>query len=362
MLYHLLYPLRNQYSFLNVFRYITFRAAYATLTALLLSFLLGPFLIRWLQRFSIEENIRQDGPGGHKNKEGTPTMGGILILFSLIVPTLLWSDLTNRYVWVVLAATVSFGIIGFIDDYVKLSKWRGLSGFSIRIKFNLQILAAGGIALYLYYFPANSYTTELTVPFFKNVRPNLYWFYIPFAILLIVGTSNGVNLTDGLDGLAIVPMIIAAIAFMGLCYLSGHANFADYLMIINVKGAGELTIFCGTMIGAGLGFLWFNTYPAQVFMGDIGSLSLGAALGTVALISKHELLLFLIGGLFVIETVSVIIQVCSYRLLGGKRVFNMAPIHHHFELKGWAEPKIIVRFWIISIILALLSLSTLKLR
>jgi len=362
MLYHLLYPLRNQYSLFNVFRYITFRAAYATLTALLLSFLLGPFLIRWLQRLSIGENIRQEGPGCHKNKEGTPTMGGILILFSLIVPTLLWSDLTNRYVWVVLAATVSFGIIGFIDDYVKLKKWRGASGFSIRIKFNLQILAAGSIALYLYYFPANSYTTELTVPFFKNFRPNLYWFYIPFAILLIVGTSNGVNLTDGLDGLAIVPMIIAAIAFMGLCYLAGHANFANYLMIINVKGAGELTIFCGTMIGAGLGFLWFNTYPAQVFMGDIGSLSLGAALGTVALISKHELLLFLIGGLFVIETVSVIIQVCSYRLLGGKRVFNMAPIHHHFELKGWAEPKIIVRFWIISIILALLSLSTLKLR
>jgi phospho-N-acetylmuramoyl-pentapeptide-transferase len=202
-------------------------------------------------------------------------------------------------------------------------------------------LLASGIAVYLYYFPANSYTTELTIPFFKNFRPNLYWFYIPFAILVIVGTSNGVNLTDGLDGLAIVPMIIASIAFMGICYLAGHANFANYLMIINVKGAGELTIFCGTMIGAGLGFLWFNTYPAQVFMGDIGSLSLGAALGTVALISKHEL---------------------SYRLLGGKRVFNMAPIHHHFELKGWAEPKIIVRFWIISIILALLSLSTLKLR
>ncbi len=288
-------------------------------------------------------------------------MGGILILFSLIIPTLLWSDLSNRYVWVVLFSTISFGIIGFVDDYLKLIKWRNFTGFSIRTKLSLQILIAAGIALYLYFFPANCYTTQLTVPFLKNVRPDLYWFYVPFAILVIVGTSNGVNLTDGLDGLAIAPMIIASTAFMGFCYLAGHANFANYLMIINVKGAGELTIFCGTMIGAGLGFLWFNTYPAQVFMGDIGSLSLGAALGTVALICKHELLLFLVGGLFVIETISVIIQVCSFRLRG-KRVFNMAPIHHHFELKGWAEPKIIVRFWIISIILALLSLSTLKLR
>jgi phospho-N-acetylmuramoyl-pentapeptide-transferase len=361
MLYHILYPFHYRFTFFNVFRYITFRTAYATLTALLLSFLLGPPLIRWLQKLKVGENIRKHGPGCHQTKAGTPTMGGILILFSLIVPTLLWSDLTNRYIWLVVITTVSFGIIGFIDDYLKLTKWRGFAGLSIRVKFTLQVLVAGAVALYLYYFPANSYTTELTVPFLKNVRPNLYWFYILFAMLVIVGASNGVNLTDGLDGLAIGPMIVASITFMGICYLTGHANFSNYLMIINVKGAGELTIFCGTMIGAGLGFLWFNSYPAQVFMGDTGSLSLGAALGTIALISKHELLLFIIGGLFVIETISVIIQVISFRWRG-RRVFSMAPIHHHFELKGWAEPKIIVRFWIISIILALLSLSTLKLR
>ncbi|MEW5802206.1 MAG: phospho-N-acetylmuramoyl-pentapeptide-transferase [bacterium] len=358
MLYHLLYPLHDRYSMFNVFRYITFRTAYAILTALVLSFVLGPGLIEWLRRLRIGETIRELGPKLHQSKAGTPTMGGILILLSLIVPTLLWSDLTNRYVWVVLLATVSFGLIGFADDYLKLRKKKGLS---IRTKFSLQILVATAISLYLYYFPANSYTSELTVPFLKNFRPNLYWFYIPFAIAVIVGTSNGVNLTDGLDGLAIGPLIISAMAFMGICYLAGHAAFANYLMIINVKGAGELTIFCGTMVGAGLGFLWFNSYPAQVFMGDTGSLPLGAALGTVAIITKHELLLAIVGGLFVIETVSVIIQVCSFRFRG-RRVFNMAPIHHHYELKGWAEPKVIVRFWIISIILALLSLSTLKLR
>ncbi|MGA1874624.1 MAG: phospho-N-acetylmuramoyl-pentapeptide-transferase [bacterium] len=361
MLYHILYPLRYQVTFFNVFRYITFRTAYAILTALVLSFILGPPLIRWLQKLKVGESIRKHGPGCHQAKAGTPTMGGILILFSLIVPTLLWSDLTNRYIWLVVITTLSFGIIGFLDDYLKLTKWRGFTGLSIRVKFILQILVAGSVALYLYYFPANSYTTELTVPFLKNVRPNLHWFYILFAMIVIVGASNGVNLTDGLDGLAIGPMIVASMTFMGICYLTGHANFSNYLMIINVKGAGELTIFCGTMIGAGLGFLWFNSYPAQVFMGDTGSLSLGAALGTIALISKHELLLIIIGGLFVIETISVIIQVVSFRWRG-RRVFSMAPIHHHFELKGWAEPKIIVRFWIISIILALLSLSTLKLR
>jgi len=358
MLYHLLYPLHERYSVFNVFRYITFRTAYAMLTALLLSFLLGPWLIERLRRLRVGETIRELGPQRHQLKAGTPTMGGILILLALIVPTLLWSDLTNRYVWVVLLATVSFGLIGFADDYLKLRKKKGMS---IRLKFSLQILVAAAISLYLYYFPANSYTSELTVPFLKNFRLNLSWFYIPFAIGVIVGTCNGVNLTDGLDGLAIGPLIISAMAFMGISYLAGHASFANYLMIINVKGAGELTIFCGTMVGAGLGFLWFNAYPAQVFMGDTGSLPLGAALGTVAIITKHELLLAIVGGLFVIETLSVIIQVCSFRLRG-RRVFNMAPIHHHYELKGWAEPKVIVRFWIISIILALISLSTLKLR
>jgi len=358
MLYHLLYPLHSRYSILNVFRYITFRTAYATLTALVLSFVFGPWLIEWLKQLRVKETIRELGPKAHQAKAGTPTMGGILILFSLIVPTLLWSDLTNRYVWIVLLVTVSFGLIGFSDDYLKLRKKKGLTA---RTKISLQILVAAAVSLYLYYFPANSYTTELTVPFFKNFQPNFHLFYIPFAIAVIVGTSNGVNLTDGLDGLAIGPMIIAAMTFMGICYLTGHSTFASYLMIINVKGAGELTIFCGTMVGAGLGFLWFNAYPAQVFMGDTGSLPLGAALGTVAIITKHELLLAIVGGLFVIETVSVIIQVSSFRLRG-RRVFQMAPIHHHYELKGWAEPKVIVRFWIISIILALISLSTLKLR
>lgn len=358
MLYHLLYPLHSRYSLLNVFRYITFRTAYATLTALVLSFVFGLRLIEWLRQLRVRETIRELGPKAHQAKAGTPTMGGILILFSLIVPTLLWSDLTNRYVWIVLLVTVSFGLIGFSDDYLKLRKKTGLKA---RTKISLQILVATAVSLYLYYFPANSYTTELTVPFFKNFQPNLYLFYIPFAIAVIVGTSNGVNLTDGLDGLAIGPMIIASLTFMGICYLAGHTTFANYLMIINVKGAGELTIFCGTMVGAGLGFLWFNAYPAQVFMGDTGSLPLGAALGTVAVITKHELLLAIVGGLFVIETVSVIIQVSSFRLRG-RRVFQMAPIHHHYELKGWAEPKVIVRFWIISIILALISLSTLKLR
>lgn len=358
MLYHLLYPLHSRYSLLNVFRYITFRTAYATLTALIISFVFGPRLIEWLKDLRVKETIRELGPKAHQAKAGTPTMGGILILFSLIVPTLLWSDLSNRYVWIVLLVTVSFGLIGFSDDYLKLRKKTGLKA---KTKISLQILMATAVSLYLYYFPANSYTTELTVPFFKNFQPNLYLFYIPFAIAVIVGTSNGVNLTDGLDGLAIGPMIIASLTFMGICYLAGHTTFANYLMIINVKGAGELTIFCGTMVGAGLGFLWFNSYPAQVFMGDTGSLPLGAALGTVAVITKHELLLAIVGGLFVIETVSVIIQVSSFRLRG-RRVFQMAPIHHHYELKGWAEPKVIVRFWIISIILALISLSTLKLR
>jgi len=358
MLYHLLYPLHSRYSMFNVFRYITFRSAYATLTALVLSLAFGPWLIEWLRQLRIRETIRELGPRAHQSKAGTPTMGGILILFSLIVPTLLWSDLTNRYVWVVLLVTVSFGLIGFSDDYLKLRKKKGLT---IRTKMFLQILVASSISLYLYYFPANSYTPSLTVPFLKNWSPNLGVFYIPFAVAVIVGASNGVNLTDGLDGLAIGPMIIASLTFMGICYLTGHSTFANYLMIINVKGAGELTIFCGTMVGAGLGFLWFNAYPAQVFMGDTGSLPLGAALGTVAIITKHELILGIVGGLFVIETVSVIIQVASFRLRG-RRVFQMAPIHHHYELKGWAEPKVIVRFWIISIILALVSLSTLKLR
>lgn len=361
MLYHLIYSLHGRLSFLNVFRYITFRAAYTALTSLILSFVLGPWLIKWLQSLKIGEQIRDVVPSVHKAKAGTPTMGGILILIALVAPTLLWADLTNRYIWVILLVTLSFGFLGFVDDYLKLKGRGKSSGLSISTKFACQCTIALAAGLYLYLNPSNSYTTELAIPFLKNVSPNLGWLYVPFCILVIVGTSNSVNLTDGLDGLAIGPLIIAATTYAGIAYVTGHARFAEYLMIINVKGAGELTIFCSAMIGAGMGFLWFNTYPAQVFMGDIGSLSLGAALGTVALLTKHELILVLIGGLFVIETVSVIIQIISFRL-SGRRVFAMAPIHHHFELKGWAEPKIIVRFWIISIILALLSLSTLKLR
>jgi len=361
MFYHLIYSLHGRLTFLNVFRYITFRAAYTALSSLILSFVLGPWLIRKLQLFKIGQQIRDVVPSVHRAKAGTPTMGGILILISLIVPTLLWADLTNRYIWVILLVTLLFGIVGFVDDYMKLKRRGKSSGLSISTKFAWQCVIALVAGLYLYLNPSNSYTTRLAIPFLKNVSPNLGWLYVPFCMLVIVGTSNSVNLTDGLDGLAIGPMIIAAATYAGIAYVTGHAKFAEYLMIINVKGAGELTIFCSAMIGAGMGFLWFNTYPAQVFMGDIGSLSLGAALGTVALLTKHELILVLIGGLFVIETVSVIIQVISFRL-SGRRVFAMAPIHHHFELKGWAEPKIIVRFWIISIILALLSLSTLKLR
>ncbi|MGA1868303.1 MAG: phospho-N-acetylmuramoyl-pentapeptide-transferase [bacterium] len=361
MLYKLIYSLHDRFSGVNVFRYITFRAAYATLTALILSFVLGPWLINKLRSLNIGENVREEVSAMHKRKNGTPTMGGILILISLIVPTFLWADLHNRYIWLILIVSVSYGVLGLWDDYIKLVRPLESSGLSIKLKLFIQTIIGLAIGTYLYLTPENSYTTELAIPFFKNLRPNLSWLYIPFSAFIIVGASNAVNLTDGLDGLAIGPSIVAAFTYAGLSYVSGHALIAKYLMIINVKGAGELTIFCASMVGAGLGFLWFNTYPAQVFMGDVGSLSIGAALGTVAIITKHELILVMIGGLFVMETISVIIQVFSFRVRG-RRVFSMAPIHHHFELKGWAEPKIIVRFWIISIILALLSLSTLKLR
>ena len=361
MLYHWIYSLHERFSCFNVFRYITFRAAYATLTALILSFILGPWLIKKLRSLNIGENIRDEVSSIHERKNGTPTMGGILILISLVVPTLLWADLGNRYIWLILIVSLSYGLVGLWDDYIKLMKPGESSGLSIKFKLFIQTIIGLGVGLYLYLTPQNSYTTELAIPFFKNLKPNLSWLYIPFVAFVIVGASNAVNLTDGLDGLAIGPSIVAAFTYAGLAYVSGHAIIAKYLMIVNVKGAGEITIFCASLVGAGLGFLWFNTYPAQVFMGDVGSLSIGAALGTVAVITKHELILILIGGLFVIETISVIIQVFSYKIRG-RRVFSMAPIHHHFELKGWAEPKIIVRFWIISIILALLSLSTLKLR
>jgi phospho-N-acetylmuramoyl-pentapeptide-transferase len=343
---------------LYVFRYITFRTIYATITALLISFILGPWMIATLQRMQIGQVIRKVGPESHFVKEGTPTMGGALILLAIILPTLLWADLTNLYIWVTLLVTAGYGAVGFIDDYLKVVR-KNSDGISARQKMFWQILIALIAALLLY--NSGHFDTRLSLPFFKHVNPDLGWFYIPFAILVMVGSSNAVNLTDGLDGLAIGPMIIAAATFLLLAYLVGNAKLSSYLQITGIQGAGELAILCGAMVGAGLGFLWFNSYPAQVFMGDVGSLSLGGALGTIAVITKNEFVLVIVGGIFVIEALSVIVQVISFRYWG-RRVFRMAPIHHHFELKGWAEPKIIVRFWIISIVLALIALSTLKLR
>ena len=358
MLYHLLYPLHTEYSVLYIFRYITFRTIYATITALVIAFILGPWLIDKLQRLQIGQSIRKVGPESHFKKEGTPTMGGTLILLAIVLPTLLWADLTNIYVWVTLLVTVGFGVVGFIDDYRKV-KYKNSDGLSARKKMFWLMLISLLAALTLYYYPP--FQTTLAFPFFKDVRPELGSFYIPFALLVVVGSGNAVNLTDGLDGLAIGPMIIASGTYLLFAYMAGNARLAEYLQISSVQGAGELAVLCGAMVGAGLGFLWFNTYPAQVFMGDVGSLSLGGALGIIAVITKQEIVLVIVGGIFVVEALSVIFQVTSFRLYG-KRIFRMAPIHHHFELKGWPEPKIIVRFWIISIILALVALSTLKLR
>lgn len=358
MLYHLLYPLHEQFAALYVFRYITFRAIYATITALLISFILGPWLIRKLAELQIGQSIRRVGPESHFKKEGTPTMGGTLILFAIALPTLLWADLSNLYVWLTLLVIVGFGAVGFIDDYFKVKK-KNSDGISARSKMFWLMLISAGVGTILYFYPP--FQTNLVFPFFKGVRPELGIWYIPFAMLVIVGASNAVNLTDGLDGLAIGPVIIAAGTYLLFAYLAGNAKLSTYLQISSVQGAGELAVLCGAMVGAGLGFLWFNSYPAQVFMGDVGSLALGGGLGVIAVITKQEMVLVIVGGIFVVEALSVIVQVASFRLWG-KRIFRMAPIHHHFELKGWAEPKIIVRFWIISIILALIGLSTLKLR
>ncbi|MDG5468111.1 phospho-N-acetylmuramoyl-pentapeptide-transferase [Deltaproteobacteria bacterium IMCC39524] len=358
MLYHLLYPLHTEFSVFYVFRFITFRTIYAAITALVISFLLGPWLIEKLSALQMGQSIRKLGPESHFKKEGTPTMGGALILFAIVLPTLLWADLTNLYVWLTLLVTVGYGIIGFVDDLLKV-RLKNSDGLSPRKKMFWQMLIAFGVGLVLMTYPG--FQTTLAFPFFKGFNPDLGWFYVPFAMLVIIGASNAVNLTDGLDGLAIGPVIIAAGTYLLFAYVAGHATLSDYLQITGVTGAGELSVLCGSMIGAGLGFLWFNTYPAQVFMGDVGSLSLGGAIGTIAVITKQEIVLVIVGGIFVMEALSVIVQVASFRLYG-KRIFRMAPIHHHFELKGWPEPKIIVRFWIISIILALIGLSTLKLR
>jgi phospho-N-acetylmuramoyl-pentapeptide-transferase len=359
MLYHLLYPLSGTFSLFNVFRYITFRTIYASLTAFLICLLLGPWVIRRLSRMQIGQFVRDDGPKTHLKKAGTPTMGGVLILFAVTAATLLWTDLTNFYVWMVLMVTLGFGAIGFADDYLKQSA-RHSHGLSAKAKFRLQVLLAL-VAGWLLYRHAG-FSTRVTIPFFKALSPDLTWGYIAFAALVIVGTSNAVNLTDGLDGLAIGPLSVAAATYMVFAYVAGHVKIATYLQITPVAGSGEIAIFCGALAGAGLGFLWFNAYPAQVFMGDTGSLSLGGAMGTVAVITKQEVLLVLVGGLFVVEALSVIFQVSYFKLSKGRRIFRMAPLHHHFELKGWPEPKVIVRFWIIAIALALLSMSTLKLR
>ncbi len=358
MLYHIFYSLHNYFSVFNVFRYITFRTIYATITALLICFIFGDFIIKKLKALKVGQFIREEGPKWHEDKQGTPTMGGILIILATVVPALLWMDYKNNFLWIVIFTTLSFGFVGFIDDYKKLVKKEN-KGLSAKSKFLLQIIFAFIISFAIYKF--TNVGTVLRVPFFKNFSFDLGIFYIPFAMLVIIGSSNAVNLTDGLDGLAIGPTIIASATFMILAYCSGNYKIAQYLHIPFIRGVGEFTIYAGAMLGAGIGFLWFNTYPAQVFMGDVGSLSLGATLGVAALITKNELLLIIIGGVFVMETLSVIIQVLSYKTTG-KRVFRMAPIHHHFELKGWKEPKIIVRFWIISFLLSLVAISTLKLR
>lgn len=361
MLYALLLPLADDFTLFNLVRYLTFRTGASLLTALIIAFVIGPSLIRWLRkRQGAGQPIRDDGPETHFAKAGTPTMGGLMILIGITVATLLWADLTNAYVWIVMLVTVGFGLIGFSDDYLKLTR-RNTRGLSGRRKLLAQIvigLAAAG--WYMAITPA-PLSTGVAVPFINNYLIPLSFGFPLFALVVLVGASNAVNLTDGLDGLAIVPVMIAASVFGFIAYVAGNAIFANYLQINLVPGSGELAIFCGALIGGGLGFLWFNAPPAMVFMGDTGSLSMGGALGAIALIIKHEIVLAIVGGLFVLETVSVIVQVASFKLTG-RRVFRMAPLHHHFEKKGWAEPTIVIRFWIIAVILALVGLSTLKLR
>jgi phospho-N-acetylmuramoyl-pentapeptide-transferase len=377
MLYYLFFfLLRPYFSPLNVFRYITVRTAVASLTALLLSLLLGPWVIDRLREMQVKQYIREEGPRAHKKKAGTPTMGGVLIVAAIVIPTLLWADLRNPYVMLALCATLSFGAIGFVDDYNKVVRKRNM-GLRPRAKFFLQVLTCilvGAVLLDLQV--RGAYTTQLSVPFLKRLHPDLvihsllghnfiwplaYMPFIVFLVLVIVGTSNAVNLTDGLDGLAIGCVLVSSTALTVLTYISSHARFADYLEIQKIPDVGDLVIFCGALVGASLGFLWYNAHPAEMFMGDVGSLALGGAIGTVAVIIKQEILLLSIGGVFVLEALSVIIQVGSFKLTG-KRVFRMAPLHHHFELLGWSESKIIVRFWIVALVFALFSLTTLKLR
>lgn len=360
MLYALAQYLQEFETGFNVFNYLTLRAILGVLTALVISFVIGPFMIRKLSFYQIGQTVRTDGPQSHLSKSGTPTMGGAMILVAIAIATLLWADLSNRYVWVVLLVTLLFGVVGWIDDYKKLVQ-RDPRGLIARYKYLWQSLFGLGAALYLFYSAQTPAETQLIVPFVKTLVFDLGWVFVILAYFVIVGSSNAVNLTDGLDGLAIMPAVMVGGALGIFAYVAGHSNFAEYLGIPYVPGVGEVIVFCGALVGAGMGFLWFNAYPAQVFMGDVGALALGAALGILAVVVRQELVLMIMGGVFVIETVSVILQVASYKLTG-RRIFRMAPLHHHFELKGWPEPRVIVRFWIITVILILIGLATLKIR
>ncbi len=344
----------------NVFQYLTFRTILGVLTSLFISLLVGPSLIRRLNEYQIGQNVRDDGPESHLSKSGTPTMGGLLILVSIAISTLCWADLSNRFIAVVLLVTLAFGVIGWVDDYRKVVE-QDPKGLPARYKYFWQSIVGLAAAVFLYVSAASPAETQLIVPFVKDVTINLGWMYVALSYFVIVGSSNAVNLTDGLDGLAILPTVLVSGALMIFAYTAGHVYFAEYLGIPYIKGVGEVAVFCASIVGAGLGFLWFNTYPAQVFMGDIGALALGAALGIVAVVVRQELVLFIMGGVFVMETFSVILQVGSYKLTG-KRIFHMAPLHHHYELKGWPEPRVIVRFWIITVILVLIGLASLKVR
>jgi phospho-N-acetylmuramoyl-pentapeptide-transferase len=378
LLYWLLYQkLFPYYRLFRIFRYLTFRTVFASLTALLIGLLIGPYVIEKLREFQIGQYIREEGPQSHQKKSGTPTMGGVLICISILVPTLLWADLSNPYVWLVTLSTMAFGAIGFADDYIKVVHRRN-KGLTARAKLGLQLVASAGVAVALVVMETRGgYSTRLMVPFAKRIRPDLVWewmghiphmhwlVFVPFIIFVMIvisGASNAVNLTDGLDGLAIGCTIIAAGALTVLTYVSGHVVFSDYLELQRMPMVSELTVFCGSMVGASIGFLWYNAHPAEVFMGDVGSLALGGAIGTVAVVIKQELLLPFIGGVFILEALSVMLQVGSYKLRNGKRIFKMAPLHHHFELVGWSESKVIARFWILALVFALFALTTLKLR
>ncbi|WP_299019135.1 phospho-N-acetylmuramoyl-pentapeptide-transferase [uncultured Photobacterium sp.] len=360
MIYWLSDVLQSTFPFFRLFEYLTFRAIISVLTALLLSLWMGPRLIARLQMLQIGQVVRDEGPESHFSKRGTPTMGGLMILAAISITVLLWCDLSNPYVWAVLTVMLGYGAVGFVDDYRKVVR-KNTDGLIARWKYFWQSVIAFGVAFALYIHGQDTAATQLVVPFFKDVMPQLGLFYIVFTYFVIVGTSNAVNLTDGLDGLAIMPTVMVAAGMAFIAWATGNVNFANYLHIPHLKDASELVVVCTAIVGAGLGFLWFNTYPAQVFMGDVGSLALGGALGTIAVLVRQELLLVVMGGVFVMETVSVILQVGSYKLRG-QRIFRMAPIHHHYELKGWPEPRVIVRFWIITLMLVLIALATLKVR